>query len=181
MLAWCTVNNMLVNPNKTKCMLTGPKHKLNSINLELKINDVCIELVESHKILGVHVDKHLSWNIHIDKTCTAINNKINLFKRISTYLTMEMKQLFYNSYILPFFDYCCTIWWKSAKYRTSKLSVLQKRAAHITLGAPSRTLSIELFAELNWLTFDNRCDHHVGVLIFKCRNNLSPRYIRDII
>ena len=79
MLAWCTVNNMLVNPNKTKCMLIGPKHKLHSINLELKINDVCTELVESHKILGVHVDKHLSWNIHIDKTCTAINNKINLF------------------------------------------------------------------------------------------------------
>ena len=94
---------------------------------------------------------------------------------------MEMKQLFYNSYILPFFDYCCTVWWKSAKYRTSKLSVLQKRAARITLGAPSRTSSIELFAELNWLTFDNRCDHHAGVLIFKCRNNLSPRYIRDII
>ena len=51
-LAWCTVNNMLVNPNKTKCMLIGPKHKLNSINLELKINDVCIELVESHKIFS---------------------------------------------------------------------------------------------------------------------------------
>ena len=94
---------------------------------------------------------------------------------------MEMKELFYNSYILPFFDYCCTIWWKSAKYRTSKLSVLQKRAARITLGVPSRTSSIELFAELNWLTFDNRCDYHAGVLIFKCRNNLSPRYISDII
>ena len=92
-----------------------------------------------------------------------------------------MKQLLYNLYILPFFDYCCTVWWKSAKYRTSKLSVLQKRAARITLGAPSRTSSIELFAELNWLTFDNRCDYHAGVLIYKCRNNLSPRYISDII
>ena len=94
---------------------------------------------------------------------------------------MEMKRLFYNSYILPFFDYCCTVWWKSAKYRTSKLSVLQKRAARITLRAPSRTSSIELFAELNWLIFDNRCDYYAGVLIFKCRNNLSPQYIRDII
>ena len=94
MLAWYTVNNLLVNPNKTKCMLIGPKHKLNSINLELKINDACIELVESHKIVGVHVDKHLSWNIHIDKTCTAINNKNNLLKRILTYLAMEMKYYF---------------------------------------------------------------------------------------
>ena len=54
-----------------------------------------------------------------------------------------MKQLFYNSYMLPFFDYCCTVWRKSAKYRTSILSVFQKRAAHITLEAPSRTSSIE--------------------------------------
>ena len=59
MLAWCTINNMLVNPNKTKCMLIGPKHKLNSINL-YKINEVCIESFESNKILGVHVEKHLS-------------------------------------------------------------------------------------------------------------------------
>ena len=92
-----------------------------------------------------------------------------------------MKRLFYNSYILPFFDYSCTVWWKSAKYRTSKLSVLQKRASRITLGAPSRTSSIELFSELNWLTFDNRCDYHAGVLIFKCRNKLSSRYIGDSI
>ena len=68
MLAWCTFNNTLVNPNETRFMLIGSKHKLNCINLELKINDVCIELVESHKILGVHVDMHLSWNIHIDKS-----------------------------------------------------------------------------------------------------------------
>ena len=57
MLAWCTINNMLFNPNKTKCMLIEPKHKLNSINLELNLNGVCTERFESHKILVVHADK----------------------------------------------------------------------------------------------------------------------------
>ena len=42
------------------------------------MNEVCIEL-ESHKILGVYIDKHLSWNMHIDNTCTTINNKIDMF------------------------------------------------------------------------------------------------------
>ena len=66
-LDWCTYNNMFVNPTKTKCMLIGPKSKSTSCKLELRINNVPIENVESHKILGVHIDKHLSWAVHIDK------------------------------------------------------------------------------------------------------------------
>ena len=112
---------------------------------------------------------------------SKINSKITLLKRISNYLTLEMKQLFYNSYILPLFDYCCTVWWKSAKYRTAKLSILQKRAARVILGASSRTPSIELFTKLNWMTFDNRCNYYTGVLIFKCYNNLLPEYMNEVI
>ena len=64
-LSWCTVNNLLVDPNKTKCMLIVAKYKLRSTYLDLNVNKFCIENVESHEILGVYVDKHLSWNFHI--------------------------------------------------------------------------------------------------------------------
>ena len=92
---------MLVTPTKTKCMLIGTKNKSTSCKLDLRINNIPIENVKSHRILGVHVDKHLSWAVHIDKTCLKINSKIALLKRISIYLNFEMKQLFYSSYILP--------------------------------------------------------------------------------
>ena len=81
-------------------MLIGPKNKSTSCKLDLRINNIPIENAESHKILGVHVDKHLSVAVHINKTCLKINSKIALLKRISIYLTSEMKQLFHSLYIL---------------------------------------------------------------------------------
>ena len=147
---------MLVNPTKTKCMLIGPNNKSTSCKLDLRINNVPIENVESHKILGVHVDKHLSWAVHIDKTCLKINSKIALLKRISIYLTFEMKQLFYSSYILPCFDYCCPVWGRNTKRNLSRINMLQKKAARIILGASMRTPSKDLFTQLRWLSFGNR-------------------------
>lgn len=107
---WCTLNNMMINPNKSKCMLIGSKQKIKNINLNLKIDNNAIENVTSHKILGLYIDKHLQWKVHIDKTCSKISSKITLLKKISNDLTFDMKKLFHNSYILTTFDYCCTIW-----------------------------------------------------------------------
>ena len=99
-------------------MLIGPKNKSASSKLDLWIKNIPIENVESRKILGVNVNKHLSWTVHtyIDKTWSKLNSKIALLKRISihVYLTFEMKQLFYSSYLLPCFDYCWSIWGRNS-------------------------------------------------------------------
>jgi len=78
---WCTLNNMMINPNKSKCMLIGSKQKIKNINLNLKIDNNAIENVTSHTILGLYIDKHLQWKVHIDKTCSKISSKITLLKR----------------------------------------------------------------------------------------------------
>ena len=180
-LDWCTRNNMLVNPSKTKCMLIAHKNKSASCKLDLRINNVPIENVESHKILGVNVDKHLSWTVHIDKTCSKLNSKVALLKRISIYLTFEMKKLFYSSYLLPCFDYCCPTWGRNTKRKLSRITMLQKKATCIILEASMRTPSKDLFTKLNWLSFGNRCNYHTALLIYKSLNNLTPKYITDII
>jgi putative component of membrane protein insertase Oxa1/YidC/SpoIIIJ protein YidD len=41
--------------------------------------------------------------------------------------------LFYNAYILPHLDYCCSIWGDCSKYLLESLLKLQKRAARIIL------------------------------------------------
>lgn len=178
---WCTLNNMMINPNKSKCMLIGSKQKIKNINLNLKIDNNAIENVTSHKILGLYIDKHLQWKVHIDKTCSKISSKITLLKKISNYLTFDMKKLFHNSYILTTFDYCCTIWGSANKTNLTKVNVLQKRAAKVILQKPNRTPSKELFLQLKWLSFNNRCKYHTAILIYKCVNNQTPEYLNNII
>lgn len=111
---------------------TKYKHK-NVCDLELKINGSNIENVSVKKILGIYIDNRLSWNFQINKVCSKLNSKVALLKRISYYLSNEMKKLFYNAYIMSSFDFCCTVWGKRNKSGATTIFKIQKRAAQIIL------------------------------------------------
>ena len=178
---WCILNNMALHPTKTKCMLIGTKCKVRAAHqLKLKIDDLFIENVTCQKVLGVYIDNTLSWNIQLSKVCAKLNSKISLLKRISYYLSLDMKQLFYNAYILPTFDYCCTVWGGSI-HSQNTIYKAQKRVARIILNKPPRTHSQSLFNELQWLSFSQRYQYHVALLVYKSKNGTVPQYIIDLI
>ena len=175
---WCMKNNMAINPQKTKCMLIGSKAKLrNAKELNITVNNILIQNVTSHKLLGVIIDSSLTWNLQVESVCKKANSKIALLKRINYFLNEHMRILFYNAYILPVFDYCCSIWGKTTQTHMKKVAILQKRAAKIILFKPNRTPSSELFKELEWLTFENRCKYQTAVLVNKSLHDLTPFYI----
>ena len=179
---WCTLNNMSIHPQKTKCMVlsTKPKSKYCK-ELFLSIADQTIENVKVQKVLGVYIDNTLSWNIQIDKVCSKLNSKIALLRRISYFLTDEMKRLFYNAYIMSVLDYCCTVWSKGNITSIKKISKIQGRVGRIILNKPPRTSTTDTLRELGWMSFNERCEFHTGVLIYKACNNLAPAYISDIL
>ena len=179
---WCNKNNMAINPSKTTCMTIGSRQKLNGLNeLKLSVDDINIVNVESQKLLGIHIDNNLTWKTHIDKTCKKLVSKLFLLKRIQYYLTFEMKQLFYNAYITPIFDYGCVTWQRANTADISRIIKLQKRSARIILNEGINTPSSEMFKTLDWLTFPNRCNYFTGLIVYKSLHNLTPVYINDLI
>ena len=52
---------------------------------------------------GVTINKNLTWEDHIDKICSKICGKINLFTGI---IPMIAGIAFYNALMFPNFDYC---------------------------------------------------------------------------
>ena len=181
-VSWCSNNNMLIHPGKSKCMMLSNSYKSKQTTyLSLILNSAKLEQVTSHMVLGVIIDNHLNWKIQINNVCHKLNAKIALLKRISYLLNYDMKKLFYNAYILSTMDYCCTIWSRSIKSNTNKISTIQKKAAKLILQKPLLTPSGPLFKELGWLSFDNRCKFHVGVIIFKYLHGLMPKYLNEVI
>ena len=179
---WCENNDMYINVDKTKTMLLTTSQRsarLQKKELSLYIHETEIEQVSHHKLLGIHVDKFLHWDIQVKELFKRINSKINLLSKIKKYLTTEARILYFNSYILPLFDYCCTIWGNCSKKDLERMTRLQKKAARIILGKYD-VASKKLFAELNWLDFANRIKFHKCILIFKILNGLSPPYLQDL-
>ena len=175
---------MSLHPDKSKCMLISAKNRIkNARPLNLFINNINIENVRVQKILGVYIDNALTWDMQITFVCKQIKMKIALMKQISSFLNDDMKKKFYNVYLVPCFDYCCTVWGKGVHSigSISKISKLQKRAARIILQRPYNTNSLELFKELQWVTFENRVTYHAAMMVFKSKNKLFPDYMSNLL
>jgi Tfp pilus assembly pilus retraction ATPase PilT len=65
-------NKLALNICKTKSIVFGTKHSLNpKPQLNRVIDHVVIEQVEMTKLLGVTLDRKLSWSKHIDAVVAA--------------------------------------------------------------------------------------------------------------
>ena len=53
--------------------------------------------------------------------------------------------MYYNGYILPLFDNCCTVWGETTNLNLEKQCKLQKRTARIILNAKYDIPSLQLF------------------------------------
>ena len=80
------------------------------------------------------INNNLTWHDHIQFIKSKINKKLGLLKRIKNYLALHSRILFYNSYIIPNFDYADIVWEdRGNETLMSDLQILQNRAARIIL------------------------------------------------
>ena len=173
--SWCILHKMFVNLTKTSSMSIGSRQNLsNSDDLFIIIDENDISNVDNQKLLGIIIDKTLSWDKQIDSVCLNITRRITLLKLLSKYVDMPNLKLYYNSYILPIFDYGCMIWGQCSALKINRLLKLQKRADFMT---PSK----EMFQELGWPTFTQRVQYHICVMVFKSLNGQAPEYLSNLL
>ena len=180
---WCDDNDMKQNTSKSKAMFLSTKIIANQIMEDpptLKIRGDQIQVSDTEKLLGVHVDNSLTWSSHVESTLKKCNSLLFLLNRIKQYLNVATRKLFYNAYILPHLDYCCTIWGNANSTLLETVVKFQKRAARSILDKPIETPSAELFAELKWMEFPKRVMYQKAILMYKIMHNLTPPYLASI-
>ena len=59
-------------------MLIGSRQRISTFNSEpaLAINNIPVKRVSHTKSLGIHIDQHLSWNVHIVNLCKKVASGI---------------------------------------------------------------------------------------------------------
>jgi exonuclease III len=180
---WCCNNGMSINVSKTKSMFVTSKlksHSIQSRSPSVKFVDDIIQCSTEEKLLGVVIDCMLTWETHIDTTLKKCNSLLYLLSRIKLFLSVHMRKLFFNAYILPHIDYCCVIWGNCNVSHEVRLVRFQKRAARLILDKDFNTPSQVLFNELNWMIFPDRVKYQKAVLVYKIFHGLAPDYLSDI-
>ena len=117
---WCTSNDMVINTMKSKSMIMGSSRKIQYLesNFNIFYDDVLLNDVKYEKLLGITIDNCVSWCQQINNIASKISSRFGLMCRLRTYLPTEGLIMHYNRYILPLFDYCCTVWGRNHKFES---------------------------------------------------------------
>ncbi len=116
----------------------------------LKVHYLRLLVLNPKLLLGVHINNTLSWENHINSVLSKVNWNIAHLRRIKSYLTVDVRKVFFNANILPHLDYFTIIWGNSP--HINKLLKAQKRAARVILDVRDfQTPSSEMFKSLNWM------------------------------
>ena len=178
---WCDKNCMKLSTEKCKAMLIGSSYKLRTEkpHMNIKIDENPIQVSDNEKLLGVNIDSSLKWNYQVDTVLKKVNSLLYLLSRIKLFLPVETRKLFYNAYILPHLEYCCSVWGNCDVTVISQLVKFQKRAARVILDASYDTPSALLFQTLHWLPFQQRMELQKATLVYKSLNGLAPSYLNQ--
>ena len=67
--------------NSSKCVLLRVSRSLNDVDFTYEMMGRPLESVESHKYLGVEIDRKLSWNKHISAITGKGNRALGFIRR----------------------------------------------------------------------------------------------------
>ena len=171
---WMNEHKLTLNLEKTKCILIGSNRKPESkVPLTVSILDHKVDNVSSFKYLGIFISSDFKWTHHIEHIVKKVNQRLGLLKRVKHLLPFKSRLLYYNSIVMPLFDYADLVWGdKHNLTLMSSLQTLQNKAAKLILDRPLYSSASDALTTLNWVSLEKRRYQRRCVYVYKCLNGL---------
>lgn len=174
-------NKLKLNVNKTKAMIIGCKKTLDKSNIELKIENEKIEIVNHIKYLGMYIDEKLDLNEHVDYLCNKVSKKVGVLNRLRKKLDIEEKKCIYKTIIAPHFDYCSSILFLCNEGQFYRMQKLQNRSMRAIIDVNKYTSVNLMLDALNWLNIRQRITLLTLKLVHKMCLGITPPYLNKFI
>ena len=79
---WFRYNSMIINSDKFQAILLDKTNSDIHLNKNITFDKEDIKVVSNVKMLGVHIDSKLNFNLHIDIICKSALNQLNSLVRL---------------------------------------------------------------------------------------------------
>ena len=118
-------------------------------HLDIKADNMSISSVSNQKLLGLHIDENLNWNIYMDNLCKFVFSKLSLLRQLAEYVPLHVQKQFDQGHILPLLDYGSVTWGSHLppilkdyqKYRNKQRGYYSKQTAICHLPKCYRSLT----------------------------------------
>ncbi len=143
---WLRANKISLNASKTELIIFRDPRKKMTTDLRIKIDGKRLIPCRSVKYLGIYIDCHLNWHIHINELSTKLSRAVGMLSKIRYYVSKETLHMVYYGIFSSLLTYGSQIWGQHNNI-IKRLQVLQNKALRIMYFQPPRTSATPLLKE----------------------------------
>lgn len=140
------LNRLTLNLRKTNYVHFGYSRTADDHRNGVELAGTRIEHADKVKYLGLVIDRHMSWEKHIDSVCAKVSGAIGALWKLS-FLPVKILRNLYYAIVHPHLDYAAVIWTQAAQTHLQRVQVLQRKALKCCYKLNMRFDSIALFCD----------------------------------
>ena len=171
---WLKDHKLSLNLSKTKLMFFGTNARLpkkGDINIEM--NGIKIEHVDTYKYLGVTLDSRLTFSHHTEMVRRKAFPKIRTLGRIRSFVSQDTIIYLYKSLVLSQIEYADIVYDGLSQTDRDFLQKVQNAGLRTVLNCNPRTPINVLHEMADLKTLKARCKDHVCQYVYKRVHGMS--------
>jgi len=177
---WAAKWHVTINPNKTEAMLFSRKWHP-PILPHLILDGKQLQVVPTHKHLGMVLSSSLNWSHHIKSLVLKCGRLLAILKSYKYRWSRESLDTCYKSFIRPIIEYGNILYDSCTVSQCKDLEDLQKEAARVVTGTKRGTSPQRLLEDLGWSTLESRRKNAKLIKMYEIATGVAPKHLRDIL
>lgn len=177
-------HHLLINPNKSRVMIFGPKNVRQEAqrHVLIKVNDVELPVVSSQKNLGLVLDEDLRFKEHVANLIRRAYCSLRCLYANKSILNNTLKIMLCESLVLSIFNYCDVVYSPCLDLLTSnRIQKVQNSCIRFIFNLRKREHVSHRIREIHWLKMKQRVMVHYANLVHSVVTHKTPNYLSDIL
>ena len=173
-IIWFEANYMKLNQDKCHFLTQGSRECL-----WIRVGDEQIWESSSEKLLGITIDKNLTFDEYLTHVCKKASQKLSALARVSQILPFYKRRITMKAFVESQFSYCPLVWMFCSRKMNRKMNFIQERALRLVYDDYNSTF-VDLLEKDRSLCFHHRNIHQVAIEMFKVKNDLVPPFMSKL-
>ena len=152
-IRWLRLNKLSLNAGKTEIIFFhSPFNRINLDNVYINFNGIRLNPVDFVKYLGMFIDKHLNWNIHIREISKKLSQANGILSKLRYNSPIKVCMQVYYAIFYSNLIYGCNAWGLTSEENIRSIEILQRKCVRILTFAPFNShISNQTFIDLKIL------------------------------
>jgi hypothetical protein len=158
MIEWFTVNGLSLNTEKTNIIKFSTSNRQKN-SFQIIYQSKSLVAANNTKFLGLELDEHVNWKIHIKKILPKLIGACYVIRRLYSSCDTATLRMVYFAYFHSIVEYGIMFWGASSE--SNRIFLQQKRIIRVMSGSPRRFPCKPLFQKLKILTITSLYKLHL--------------------